>query len=186
MGFSLQRPLLLQSTSSRCLGFSSCDTRVSATLARGLQSASSAAVVYGLSCSVARGILPDQGSNPCTLHWQADSQPLRHQGSPEPELFLKVKNAPLPFSIVFFPDNDDDEKYDDENNSYGTHCYRIGWTDPHLGPGPGQNPLPLRVCQFVVSVNGLNVLHVDYRTVSNLILTGPRTIVMEVMEELEC
>ncbi|XP_059527800.1 DEP domain-containing mTOR-interacting protein isoform X2 [Myotis daubentonii] len=42
------------------------------------------------------------------------------------------------------------------------------------------------VCQFVVSVNGLNVLHVDYRTVSNLILTGPRTIVMEVMEELEC
>ncbi|ELW72742.1 DEP domain-containing mTOR-interacting protein [Tupaia chinensis] len=43
-----------------------------------------------------------------------------------------------------------------------------------------------QVCQFVVSVNGLNVLHVDYRTVSNLILTGPRTIVMEVMEELEC
>ena len=109
MGFSLQRPLLLQSTSSRCLGFSSCDTRVSATLARGLQSASSAAVVYGLSCSVACGILPDQGSNLCTLHWQADSQPLRHQGSPEPELFLKVKNAPLPFSIIFFPDNDDDE-----------------------------------------------------------------------------
>ena len=28
------------------------------------------------------GILPDQGSNPCPLHWQADSQPLRHQGSP--------------------------------------------------------------------------------------------------------
>ncbi|RLW13009.1 hypothetical protein DV515_00000501 [Chloebia gouldiae] len=43
----------------------------------------------------------------------------------------------------------------------------------------------LAVCQFVVSVNGLNVLHVDYRTVSNLILTGPRTIVMEVMEEME-
>ncbi|XP_069322143.1 DEP domain-containing mTOR-interacting protein isoform X2 [Eulemur rufifrons] len=43
----------------------------------------------------------------------------------------------------------------------------------------------MKVCQFVVSVNGLNVLHVDYRTVSNLILTGPRTIVMEVMEELE-
>lgn len=45
--------------------------------------------------------------------------------------------------------------------------------------------LSLQVCQFVVSVNGLNVLHVDYRTVSNLILTGPRTIVMEVMEEIE-
>lgn len=44
----------------------------------------------------------------------------------------------------------------------------------------------MKVCQFVVSVNGLNVLNVDYRTVSNLILTGPRTIVMEVMEELDC
>ena len=28
------------------------------------------------------GIFPDQGSNPCPLHRQADSQPLRHQGSP--------------------------------------------------------------------------------------------------------
>ena len=28
------------------------------------------------------GIFPDRGSNPCPLHWQADSQPLRHQGSP--------------------------------------------------------------------------------------------------------
>ena len=26
--------------------------------------------------------LPRQGSNPCPLHWQADSQPLHHQGSP--------------------------------------------------------------------------------------------------------
>lgn len=43
----------------------------------------------------------------------------------------------------------------------------------------------LQVCQFVVSVNGLNVLNLDYRTVSHLILTGPRTVVMEVMEETE-
>ncbi|KAI1894219.1 hypothetical protein AGOR_G00113570 [Albula goreensis] len=42
----------------------------------------------------------------------------------------------------------------------------------------------MKVCQFVVSVNGLNVLSLDYRTVSNLILTGPRTVVMEVMEEV--
>ena len=27
-------------------------------------------------------ILPDQGSNPCLLNWQADSLPLSHQGSP--------------------------------------------------------------------------------------------------------
>ena len=41
---------------------------------------------HGPSCSAACGILPDQGSNPCPLHWQADSQSLRHQGSPA--LFL--------------------------------------------------------------------------------------------------
>ena len=39
-------------------------------------------VVHRLSCSKACGIFPDQGSNPCLLHWQADSLPLRHQGSP--------------------------------------------------------------------------------------------------------
>ena len=39
-------------------------------------------MAHGLSCSVACGIFPGQGSNPCPLHWQADSQPLRHQGSP--------------------------------------------------------------------------------------------------------
>ena len=39
-------------------------------------------VAHGLSCSTACGIFLDQGSNPRPLHWQADSQPLRHQGSP--------------------------------------------------------------------------------------------------------
>ena len=34
------------------------------------------------SCSAACGIFSDQGLNPCPLHRQADSQPLRHQGSP--------------------------------------------------------------------------------------------------------
>ena len=33
----------------------------------------SVVVACGLSCSVACGICPDQGSNPCSLHWQADS-----------------------------------------------------------------------------------------------------------------
>ncbi|XP_010898785.2 DEP domain-containing mTOR-interacting protein [Esox lucius] len=44
----------------------------------------------------------------------------------------------------------------------------------------------VKVCQFVVTVNGLDVLSLDYKTVSNLILTGPRTVVMEVMEEADC
>ena len=62
VGLSLSRPLLLWSTGSRRAG--------------------SVIVAHGPSCSVACGIFPDQCSNPCPLHWQADSQPLRHQGSP--------------------------------------------------------------------------------------------------------
>ena len=40
-------------------------------------------VATGLSCSVACGIFLDQGSNWCSLRQQMDSQPQRHQGSPE-------------------------------------------------------------------------------------------------------
>ena len=43
---------------------------------------SSIVVGRGLSCSEACGIFPDQGLNLCPLHWQADSYPLHHQGSP--------------------------------------------------------------------------------------------------------
>ena len=43
----------------------------------------------GFSCCGARALgtrdsVVAAGSNPCPLHWQADSQPLRHQGSPPP------------------------------------------------------------------------------------------------------
>ncbi|KAL3984435.1 Arf-GAP with Rho-GAP domain, ANK repeat and PH domain-containing protein 1 [Sarotherodon galilaeus] len=58
----------------------------------------------------------------------------------------------------------------------------------HIQAVEPQGPAALagmKVRQFVVSVNGLNVLDLDYRTVSYLILTGPRTVVMEVMEEAE-
>ena len=61
-GLSLSWPLLLRSTGSRRTG--------------------SVVVAHRPSCSAACGIFPDQGWNPCPLHWQADSQPLRHQGSP--------------------------------------------------------------------------------------------------------
>ena len=66
-GLSLSRPLSLWSTGSRRAG--------------------SVAVAHGPSCSAACGISPDQGANPCPPHWQADSQPLCHQGSP-PWYFL--------------------------------------------------------------------------------------------------
>ena len=69
-GLSLLQPLLLRSTGSRRAG--------------------SVVVAHGPSCSAARGIFPDQGSNPCPLHWQADSQPLRHQGSPWCLFVIKV------------------------------------------------------------------------------------------------
>ncbi|KAG1973927.1 phosphatidylinositol 3,4,5-trisphosphate-dependent Rac exchanger 1 protein [Pimephales promelas] len=54
-----------------------------------------------------------------------------------------------------------------------------------VDPGGPAAAVGMKVCQFVVAVNGMNVLSMDYRTVSNLILTGPRTVVMEVMEEGE-
>ena len=71
-GLSLSRPLLLRSTSSRRAG--------------------SVVVAHGPGCSAGCGIFPDQGSNPCPLHWQADSQPLRHQGSPNCTFSIRNNN----------------------------------------------------------------------------------------------
>ena len=49
-------------------------------------------MAHALSCSAACGILPDQGSNLCLLHWQADSSPLHHQGSPPGSVFVLATN----------------------------------------------------------------------------------------------
>ena len=93
-GLSLSRPLLLRSTGSRRAG--------------------SVIVAHGPSCSAACGIFPDQGSNLCPLHWQADSQPLCHQGSPKTILYilsilytykfekLKHKKVAFYFSLFLF------------------------------------------------------------------------------------
>ena len=72
-GFSSQWLLLLRSTGSRRAGFGSCGARASVVVALSLQCTGSVVVAHGLSCSAACGIFPDQGSNPCTLHWQVDS-----------------------------------------------------------------------------------------------------------------
>ena len=61
-GFSLQWLLLLHSTGFRHTGL--------------------VAVVCGLSCPMVCGIFPEQESNPCALHCQADFYALCHQGSP--------------------------------------------------------------------------------------------------------
>ena len=79
-GFSLLWPLLLRSTSSRRTG--------------------SVVVAHRPSCSAVCGIFPDQGLNPCPLRWQADSQPLRHQGSPI--CFILLMNLPAHISHLFF------------------------------------------------------------------------------------
>ena len=62
VGLSLLWPLPLRSTGSGRTG--------------------SAAMAHGPSRSAACGIFPDRGTNLRPLHQQADSQPLRHQGSP--------------------------------------------------------------------------------------------------------
>ena len=49
----------------------------------------SVVAAHGLSCSAACGIFLGQGPNLCSLHWQADSYPMRHQGSPQ----LPLKNT---------------------------------------------------------------------------------------------
>ena len=70
-GLSLSRPLLLRSAGFRRTG--------------------SVIVAHRPSCSMACGILPDQGPNPRPLHRQADSQPLHHQGSPCEYILIGIK-----------------------------------------------------------------------------------------------
>ena len=84
-------------SSSRCVGIS--PSRPILLWSTGSRRAGSVIVAHGPSCSAACGIFPDQGSNRCPLHWQADSQALHHQGSPA-LLFLdcsSLVSASTPF-----------------------------------------------------------------------------------------
>ena len=60
---------------SHCSGFSRWEASVVAACGLGN-------TVHRLSCSMACGIFPHQGSNPCPLHWQVHSYPLHHQRDP--------------------------------------------------------------------------------------------------------
>ena len=80
---------LLIAVASLCCGAWALGVRASVVVAHGLSSCGSQDLEHRLSshgawvsCSTACGIRLDQGSNPCSLHWQVDPQPLRHQGSP--------------------------------------------------------------------------------------------------------
>ena len=57
-----------------------------------VQHTGSLLVARGLQFSVASGTFPDQGSNLSLLHWQTDSLPLSHQGSPSHEFY---ENDPI-------------------------------------------------------------------------------------------
>ena len=107
VGLSLSWPLLLRSTGSRRTG--------------------SVVVAHGLGCSAACGIFPDQGSNPCPLHWQADSQPLCHQGSPY-QIFLLLTLLMLALDICFF------------RNTSGLPWWRSGWESACQCRGHGFEP----------------------------------------------
>ena len=85
-GLPPSRPLLLRSTGSKRAG--------------------SVVVAHGPSRSAACGILPDQVSNPRPLHWQADSQPLRHQGSPKCFISLKNFSGVIWTAVAFFSSYD--------------------------------------------------------------------------------
>ena len=74
-GLSLSRPLLLRGTGSRRAG--------------------SVVVAHGPSCSAACGIFPDQGLNPCPLHWQADSIHCATREAPLCILHLKISQFGL-------------------------------------------------------------------------------------------
>ena len=47
-------------------------------------------VMHRFTCSSAYGIFLDQESNPCALHWQVDSYPVYHQGSPGKHFLVEI------------------------------------------------------------------------------------------------
>ena len=61
----------------------------------GLWSADAVLEAHAHSYCAAHGIVPDQGSNLCLLHWQAHSYPLSHQGSPSSEFFSSLREHPV-------------------------------------------------------------------------------------------
>ena len=86
---------------SHCGGFSCLGARALGAWAQQLRLAGSRAQAHqlwrtGLVAPRHAGSSRHRGSNPCSLHWQADSQPLRHQGS----LCLAFPNCRFLFTLI--------------------------------------------------------------------------------------
>ena len=126
-GLSLSRPLLLRSTGSRRAG--------------------SVVVAHGPSCSAACGIFPDQGSNPCPLHWQTDSQPLHHQGSP----MFDFLNPTFLFEFIYFTHL--------FLAALGVHCCAQAFSSCREGRGSGTLHLFIVVLGFLIAEASLVAEH---------------------------
>ena len=59
---------------------------------------------HGLDCSMACGLFPNQGSNLCLLHWQADSLPLSPRETRSLLLFYAFQSK-LQVSVCFTPEH---------------------------------------------------------------------------------
>ena len=59
-----------------------------------LEHSDSIVAACGHSCFAECGIFPDQESNPCPLHWQAESQPRDHQESFHRDI-LRIKRVKI-------------------------------------------------------------------------------------------
>ena len=92
-----------------------------------LRSAGSVVVAHGPSRSAAYGSLPDQGSNPRPLHWQADSQPLRHQGRLKPCPYKTVNLINAVCALTALP---------------ASHSLRPTSSTPPPHPTPRLSPFP--------------------------------------------
>lgn len=92
------------SRTSHCSGFCCHGARAlgcvgSEVAAPRFHSKGSIVVVHGLSCPEAWGVLTDRESNRGLLHWQVNSSPLSHQGTP---ILRFLRNLHL-FSVVTAP-----------------------------------------------------------------------------------
>ena len=91
--FAVHRLSLAVVRTSHCSGFSVAESRLQGARA-------SVGVLYGPSCPEACRILLDQRSNPCPLHWQAESQPLDYVGS-SPFYSLSFKELYIYFAFGY-------------------------------------------------------------------------------------
>ena len=91
-GLLIAMPSLILELSSAlgCVGFSRYSAWAQYLWLLGSRAQTSIVVTHGVSYAIACGIFPDQGSNPCPLHWRIDPLPLSYQGNPANLLFKKI------------------------------------------------------------------------------------------------